>query len=174
MAKTQTGVRKLSEDEKFHLLHRLACFASPAEMVKEMHELYGIEMSIPAVLVYDATSSQSRNLSAEHRRYFLEIRQRFIETETDVAIANRTWRLERLMKLLEHTLVKQSPKLALLVLEQAAKERGGLYLRQEKLDPKDLSDEQIIRILEGKAQSGGQTSETADSGMGEGEQPGPP
>ena len=154
----------LNPEQKQFIVQRLACFASPTEVKKELKEVYDIDVTTSVIAAYDPNTAQSKNTSAEYKVLFVKTRKRFLESETDVALSHRAYRLQRLYGLLDHPLVKQSPKLAMQVLEQAAKEMGGLFLRQEKLDPRDLSDEQIIRILEGKAQSRGQTPETADPG----------
>lgn len=157
-------MQKLDPEHKQFIVQRLACFVSPTEVAKELKDVYGLTVTTSVIAAYDPGTAQSKKTSDEFKTLFLKTRKRFIESETDVALSHRNYRLQRLYGLLEHPLVKQSPKLALLVLEQAAKEMGGLFLRQEKLDPRDLTDDQIVRILEGKAQSRGQTPETADPG----------
>ena len=156
-------MEKLNPEQKQFIVQRLACFASPTEVKKELKEVYDIEVTTSVIAAYDPNTAQSKNTSADYKVLFVKTRKRFLESETDVALSHRAYRLQRLYGLLEHTLVKQSPKLAMLVLEQAAKEMGGMYLRELRIDPKDFTDEQLIRILGGKVKEGSQSPKAGDS-----------
>lgn len=121
---------KLSKEQKRLIVERLACWTMPADVVREINDTYGIKVSLPQLARYDPTGVNGQTLSPSLKELFNGVRKRFIENEVEIAVAHRSYRLQQLQRLIERT---QSPKLKAELLEQAAKEVGGMFTNKREL-----------------------------------------
>ncbi|MDR3707487.1 MAG: DUF2280 domain-containing protein [Capsulimonadaceae bacterium] len=117
---------KLSSEVRRSIIEMLACYATPSEVQVEVRKAFGVECSLPQILRYDPTTLTGKTLSAENKALFNSIRNSFVAGVSSIAISQKSVRLRRL----ERDYVNaQSPCVRLRVLEQAAKEVGGMFRR---------------------------------------------
>lgn len=149
---TKPGANKLDEAQKRWIVQRLACFESITVIAREFHAEYGFEISVQCVQAYDPTKHQGRTLSKALREYFHETRQKFLEdAEARIPEMSKSVRLQRLAAMSRQAEAEGDSKLAASLLEQIAKECGGLYTNRRELtgaDGKpiefaDLSDQEL-------------------------------
>lgn len=122
-------MKRLGIEVKRRIVEHLACYNSPAETARLVNEEFGVALTPRHVRAYDPTSFQF----AGARRwlgYYDVVRARF-HAEIDVTpIRYRAFRLAKLQSMLDRALEREQFKLAAQILEQAAKEMGGIYVRQ--------------------------------------------
>lgn len=123
---------KLSSQVQTFIVTRLACYAKPTEVKNAVAETFGVDVTLPHILYYDATSAGTK-LNAELRQLFTETRERFNKEITAIPIANRSYRLARLQALLDTNETRGNVVEARAALEQAAKEVGEYFTNRREL-----------------------------------------
>lgn len=126
----------LTEDQKRYVVFRLAAFRTPTEVVEEVKDIWGIEVSRQQIHYYNPTTPGART-SEKWTELFHAARRAYLEEEGEVAIAVRRWRLEEIQNLYRRALQQGrhgNIPLALQALEQAAKEEGGKFTNHQLLD----------------------------------------
>jgi hypothetical protein len=129
--KSASGEGRLTTEQQQFIVMSLACYAKPSAVAAELKERFGVEVrNLSLISYYDPTNpASSHDLAKEWVDLFTETRRRY-NTEIDrIPIASQAFRLLELTALLDHKFVLLSPELKAKILEQAAKERGGLYQR---------------------------------------------
>ena len=119
----------LKTKHKELIVRELACFTAPKQVQQKMKEQFGIEVSYPAISYYDPDNGSSVRLAKKWRHLFYDTRQKYIEEITAVPIANKGYRMNELQRAFDTAKRKGNLVLALQILEQAAKESGGMYER---------------------------------------------
>jgi len=98
------------------------------------------------VQFYDPTKcSGSQRLSRPLRDLFTTTRQRFLASADDLGVAHLRYRLECLQNILDKATLAGNDLLAMRILEQAAKEMGGWYMRTR--DARSPQREAMARLL---------------------------
>lgn len=115
----------LNDGVKAFIVQALACFDTPSEVSAAVKEEFGLDVGRQQVSAYDPYKAQGKSLSKKWRDYFDSERKKFKEERESVAIANRSYRLRRLQKIVEGA--KGNHFLVMKALEQAAKDEGGMY-----------------------------------------------
>lgn len=138
--KTGVGVRKpgqpkagqgpLKEADKVEIVTRLAMYDTVHEIHRSLAER-GIEVTVQAVANYNPT--RSTILAQKWVTLFYETRERFHAEMMAEPMAQRAYRLRQLHKLYLQAEKKGAIPLAASLLEQAAKETGGLYTNVTKV-----------------------------------------
>lgn len=126
---------KLTDQVKVYMVTRLACYATLDEVRTGVRELFGIEVSGPQVLYYDATAASTK-LSEHFRQLFRETRERFNREVSEIPIASQSYRLKQLQDLFETDKKRGNTASAREHLEQAAKEIGNLFTNRRELTGK--------------------------------------
>lgn len=160
---TGAGVRRrgnpgakgpLSEADKADIVTRLAMYDTVTEIHRSLLER-GIEVTIQAVANYNPT--RNAILAQKWVTLFFETRERFHAEMMAEPMAQRAYRLRQLHKLYLQAEKKGAIPLAASLLEQAAKETGGLYTNVTKvkgqldtsMSPAEVtSDEQRIMLAD--------------------------
>lgn len=112
----------LRDDDKLLIVTRLACFERPTDVQRELQEVRKVDATLAQILYYDPTVPSSSKLGQKWKDLFAETRERFRSAVEAVPIANQSYRLRHLQRILDTT---KSPDLQLRVLDQAAKETGA-------------------------------------------------
>lgn len=140
---------ELTDEMKRQVVVMLACFKGPAEVVRELNSAHGIEATIRQIMAYDATGAYFK-ASEEHRTLFETARKAYVHDVTVVPIAQTAFRLNELMDLYAGAKKAGNRVLAASLLEQAAKDSGGVFSNVRvnvPVDPGDLStDERRARL----------------------------
>ena len=119
-------MRRLSETVKRRIVEHLACYWSPGEVVELIAKEFAVEVTPRQVRAYDPTSFQcvaAPRLLDLHKA----TRTRFEREVAEIAIAHRAFRLRQLEKLYLAAEKQGNITLAANMLEQAAKEVGGMF-----------------------------------------------
>lgn len=128
---TTNKPKRLSEAHKRFIVQALARGITPSKVIKAAHETFELELSSSAVLRYDPTTLQGETLSEELRALFFDERKKHLEERANTPVAHLGYRLRVLQEMVDRQLDRKVPndKLIAELLEQAAKECGGLYSR---------------------------------------------
>lgn len=122
----------LNKKQKLFIVQSLAVFNTPQETVQLVKEEYDIEVTRQQVESYDPTKRAGKDLSAEFKKEFELVRKDFLDKPLNIPTANKVVRLKIL-----NDLVYKNPKNQRVVrglLEQIAKEMGGLYTNKQEVD----------------------------------------
>ena len=118
----------LKKHHKEYIVKQLACFDSPSEVAKQLKELYGVDVSLSQLSYYNPENTQAcAQLSEKWRHLFHKTREEFIDGVIEIPIVHRQYRLLQLQKIYDELMERGDYMDALKVLEQAAKEAGGMY-----------------------------------------------
>jgi hypothetical protein len=126
---------KLSQEHKRMIVQRLATFVAPSDIVAEFKEM-GITVSTSQVVYYDP-ASKGTELAAEWRTLHAETRSAFVKDTSQIAIAQKSYRLRELDDMQRQAKRKKNFPLAAQLLEQAAKEIGEAYTNRRVLEAAD-------------------------------------
>lgn len=120
----------LTEDVKAFIVQALACFDTPTQVSEAVREEFGVEVTRMQVSAYDPTKKNGRDVSKKWRAIFAETRKRFLEETAEIPIANQSFRLRALQRMYEKTAARGNVVVAADLIEQAAKEVGGLFVNR--------------------------------------------
>lgn len=139
-------MKRLSGECKQFIVQSLACFMSPTHVADVVKVHFDVELTRQQVQFYDPTKySGSRRLSQPLRDLFTTTRQRFLASADDLGVAHLRYRLECLQNILDKATLAGNDLLAMRILEQAAKEMGGWYMRTR--DARSPQREAMARLL---------------------------
>lgn len=125
------GSGKLSDALKAVVVQRLAMFDTPQQVVDFVKEEYGIELTRQGVQYYDPTVGVKP--PKKWCATFESTRVKFLEMQSDIPIAQRSFRLRRLERMAQKAEDRGNYMLAAALYEQAAKEVGLLYTNSRHL-----------------------------------------
>ena len=148
----------LKEPVKIFIVQSLACRDTPQEVADAVKQEFKIEIERQQVAAYDPTKSRGKDLSKKFVDLFHKTRADFDAGLIDIPIANKHYRLKQYQKQLERN--AKNVVMSLKILEQAAKDVGGLYtnrkeitgadggpLQSENVTPVTATDEQIRQAI---------------------------
>ncbi|EPQ2108662.1 DUF2280 domain-containing protein, partial [Acinetobacter baumannii] len=119
----------------------LACRDTPQEVVEQVKQEFGVDISRSQCECYDPTKYSGRNLSKKFVELFELTREKFDKGLIDIPIANKYYRLKQYQRQLEKT---RNVKTALKILEQAAKDIGGQFTNRQEITGKDGGPVQTV------------------------------
>ncbi|WP_315809446.1 DUF2280 domain-containing protein [Pseudomonas sp. C9-3] len=122
----------LKIEVKAFIVQALACFDTPSQVSQAVKDVFGIEVSRQQVEQHDPTKRAGVHLAARWVTLFHDTRTRFREETADIPIANRAFRLRALGRMAERAESMRNLSLAAQLLEQAAKESGGVYTNKHQ------------------------------------------
>jgi hypothetical protein len=125
---------KTPENIKVSIVQRLACFESLNNIVQGLKDDFGFEISKQAILGYDPTKVQGKDLSQKLRAVFEETRKRFIEDTSSIPISHKAVRLATLQRMVDRAETQKNLGMVSSLLEQAAKEVGDAYTNRKTVE----------------------------------------
>ncbi|EPF6145572.1 DUF2280 domain-containing protein [Acinetobacter baumannii] len=131
----------LKEPVKIFIVQALACRDTPQEVVEQVKQEFGVDISRSQCECYDPTKYSGRNLSKKFVELFESTRGKFDEGLIDIPIANKYYRLKQYQRQLDRT---RNVKTALKILEQAAKDIGGQFTNRQEITGKDGGPVQTV------------------------------
>ncbi|AUM25913.1 DUF2280 domain-containing protein [Acinetobacter pittii] len=131
----------LKEPVKIYIVQALACRDTPQEVVEQVKQEFGVDISRSQCECYDPTKYSGRNLSKKYVELFESTREKFDEGLIDIPIANKYYRLKQYQRQLDRT---RNVKTALKILEQAAKDIGGQFTNRQEITGKDGGPVQTV------------------------------
>lgn len=126
---------KLRREVQLYIVRSLAQFNTPTETAQAVQQEFGIEMTRQKCEAYDPTKRTGQNLSAELKGEFEITRQNFIDNPQHVPLANLTYRLQRMQRVIDGA--GKNNILILSTLEQAAKDVGGVFTNRKEITGKN-------------------------------------
>lgn len=130
---------ELTHQQKREVTLMLACFKKPAEIVRELRETHGIEATIRQIMSYDVAGAYYE-AGEEFRPLFEAARKAYVHDIAVVPIAQAAFRLNELQKLFDGAVLAKNRVLAASLLEQAAKDSGGVFSNVRVNVPGDAAD----------------------------------
>ena len=118
---------KLDEKVKIYVVQLLACYQTPSQIAEAVKADFGLVLQRNNIQAYDPTKVQGRSLSKQLAEIFWETRAKFKQEVSEIAIANQAYRLLILQQALERAIARKNDVLVLDILEQAAKDLGGMF-----------------------------------------------
>lgn len=128
--------KKLTEQAQRYIVESLACFWTPLQIVKALKDDYGITATPQQVQYYDPTkyaAQAGKGLPEKWKKLFETTREEFLRDIKREPISFEAYRLAKLRRYVEMAEAKGNIVLAAQLLEQAAKERGGMYTNHRRL-----------------------------------------
>lgn len=123
----------LSEDVKVFIVQALACFDSPSTVAQAVKEQYGLTVSRQQVESYDHTKASSKGVAKKLVALFNETREKFLKDAAVVPVARQVYRLRVLQRALDKAEKQGNSAMVLQILEQAAKESGGVFTNRREV-----------------------------------------
>jgi hypothetical protein len=151
MSAGKPGKFNPTDDVKRRIVIELASFKTPAEVRAILQAEYDLTMDRGVIQKYDA-SKEYCAAGKPLQTLFHETRKEYVETVTNIPVAKPAYRLRKLQAMSDAAERQGNLKLAAELLEQAAKEVGGLYTNVRQIDGRvqhqHLTPDQARRTIE--------------------------
>ncbi|WP_298016705.1 DUF2280 domain-containing protein [uncultured Castellaniella sp.] len=123
----------LNDAAKRFIVQALACYDTPSEVSAAIKDEMGLDVARTQVAQYDPTKVAGAKLSQKWRDLFDETRKKFREAVAEIPIADQAFRLRSLGKIYDRHMARGNVVAAAAVLEQAAKEQGGMFTNKREV-----------------------------------------
>lgn len=124
----------LKGEVKAFIVQSLACFDTPSQVVELVKKEFGLSITRQQVESHDPTKANGRGLAQKWVELFHETRKRFQTELSDIPIANKSYRLRALDRMMTRAEGMKNMALAASLMEQAAKEVGDAYSNKQKVE----------------------------------------
>lgn len=124
---------KLNEAVQRFIVQALACYDTPTQAADAVKEEFGIEITRQQAASYDPTKTMGKTLAKKWRDLFHETRERFRKEVAEIPIADQAYRLRQLHRMTQEAMKRKNIVLAASLLEQAAKEQGGMFTNKREV-----------------------------------------
>jgi hypothetical protein len=118
----------LTDEMKTFIVKGLACFDTPSEVADAVSAAFGVQVTRQHVHQYDPSCAQPP--AERWRALHAATRKAFLADRAEIGIAQRNFRLRMLDKMAHYALQHHLRGEVAALLEQAARECGGMYDRQ--------------------------------------------
>lgn len=137
---------ELTEPQKLEIVTMLACWREPVVIQSHFRDEYQVELTFKQIGSYDPTRTYYE-AGDEWRDIFDAKRKAYLEDVASIPIANQGWRLNLLNEQALKAFKEGKPALGIQILEQAAKEVGGV-----------LTNERNVRVDDSRRQRAAEMS----------------
>ena len=121
--------KKLTTEQQIYIVQAIATFMSPLEVIEAVKEEFSVTITRQHVREYNP--EQNKEIAEKWKVIFDETRKRFVEEVDKIGITHQAYRFRELQKLYWNAGGNKVLKAQLL--EQAAKERGGVYTTKREI-----------------------------------------
>lgn len=128
---------KLTEPIKMAIVQALACYDSPSEVAEAVKEEFRVTVTRQQVAGYDPTKASCKGMARKLRDVFDQTRKDFLANVSTIPIAQQAVRLRALQREYERAKARGNSAMVAQLLEQAAKECGGMMTNRRELTGKD-------------------------------------
>jgi hypothetical protein len=125
----ETMKKKLTNEHQVFIVQCLAYFMMPSEIVEALKAEFNITISRELVRRYNP--NQVHRSKNKWGKIFDEARKAYLEAPHDIGIAHLTHRLDRLNQMMVNAIRLKNYPLAAQLIEQAAKDNGGLFTNKQ-------------------------------------------
>lgn len=140
---------KLTDEHKAFLVTRYASYGRGHEIINEFEQEFGFRPMADVVRKYNLAGVRDE-ADAKKRGMFRwmplwkKAREEFEASVGDIPIANAVYRVKKLDEMFDAAFQKKNYKTAAQLLEQAAKETGGMFTNRREVTGKvDVSIEEV-------------------------------
>jgi len=126
---------QLKKEIKLFIVRELAVFNTPSEVAAAVKQEFKVDITRQRCESYDPTKRTGQNLSAELKAEFEATRKQFVESPQNIPVANLTYRLQRMQRIVDDA--GKNSVLVLKALEQAAKDVGGDFTNRKEITGAD-------------------------------------
>jgi hypothetical protein len=123
----------LTEEHKQYIVQCLACFDTPSQVAEDVSKEFSVTIDRMQVQKYDPTKAAGRNMSPKLQAIFHATREAFLKDIGQIPIASQAFRLRSLQRQHDYYMSRKNYVQAQSVLEQAAKEVGGMFTNKVKV-----------------------------------------
>lgn len=123
----------LTDAAKRFIVQALACYDTPTQVAEAVNEEFGFSLPRQQIAKYDPTKVSGAQLAQKWRDLFASTRERFRKEVSEIPIADQAYRLRTMQRLLDESIRRKNVVLASQLLEQAAKESGGMFTNKREL-----------------------------------------
>lgn len=123
----------LPDPVKLFVVQALACYDTPTQVAQAVKAEFGITVTRQQIGRYDASKAGNRDVSAKLRAVFEGTRAKFLEDLSSIPLVHQSYRLRSLQRSLEQAEARGNTAMVMHLLEQAAKEVGGMYSNRREL-----------------------------------------
>lgn len=136
----------LNNEVKAFIVHGLANFQTPTQIIESVKLEFGLEVSIPQVSFYNPnTKNAQKRLGQEWIDLFNTYREKAISDTSNLWIAHLPQRLSKYQDEYEKT---KNPKLKLEILKQASQDVGGVYVNDSTIAENEMkSSAQPVQVV---------------------------
>lgn len=133
------GANRLKREHKEFAVRCFARFMQATEVAAAIKEQFGIEISVQAAAYYNPTTAAGAGLAKSLKDLYDAERESYRGAELNIPTANRVTRLEILDRRIRHLLNQSrvNDPLVAQLLEQQAREMGGMFTNRRELTGKD-------------------------------------
>lgn len=124
----------LKPDVKAFIVQALACFDTPSQVVESVQKEFSLKITRQQVETHDPTKVSGKTLAKKWVDLFNDARTRFQTEISDIPIANKSYRLRALDRMMTKAEGMRNMTLAATLIEQAAKECGDAYSNKHKFE----------------------------------------
>jgi hypothetical protein len=124
----------LNDDVKVFVTQALACFDSPAQVIKDLKQEFGLEVTPQQLQAYNPATKAGARMSVKLKLIFAGTREAFLKDVSGIPIAQQAYRLRVLNRMLARVESQGNVVVAAQLMEQAAKETGGAFTNRQKLE----------------------------------------
>jgi hypothetical protein len=124
----------LTDDVKKRIVQGLACYDTPSQVARAVRDEFGLTVTPQQCEAYDPTKAAGKGVGKKCRAVFEAARAAYLEDQASIPIAHRGRRLRILDRMCNEAEARGNVKLMMKLLEQAAKEVGGMYTTTHKLE----------------------------------------
>lgn len=110
-----------------HIVTALACFDTPEQVAAAVKVKFGLSLTRQRIEAWHPERRAGARLGKHWRAMFYETRARLLAELDDIPIACQSYRLRQIERMLEQAERANNLMLALQLIEQAAREVGGMY-----------------------------------------------
>lgn len=124
---------KLTEAVQRFIVQALACYDTPTQVADSVKEEFGLELTRQQVSTYDASKTTGKTMAKKWRDLFWDTRKKFRDEVSEIPIADQAYRLRQLQRMSQEAMKRKNIVLAASLLEQAAKEAGGMFTNRREV-----------------------------------------
>lgn len=129
----------LTQEQKTFVVQQLAMYRTPTEVAELVKETFdGLEISRNLAAAYNP--ERRSDVAQVWRDIFYATREKFLKDVAAIPISHQAVRLQALQKLLDNQMNngnRINTAMVMKILEQAAKEAGGLFTNRREVTGKD-------------------------------------
>lgn len=129
---------KLTDAQQQFIVRALACYDTPSQVAEAVKQEYGLTLPRQQIAIYDPTKpGHTKKTSRKLQVIFAETRKTFEEKVGELPIAKQSFRLRILERCVRKAEGQGNMALVASLLEQAAKEVGGVLTNRREVTGAD-------------------------------------